>query len=64
MYKWRTKWLGKWTTTRYLATEDDMRKRHPDAIRLDDTLKIVQVPETEAEIVAMGSLHTRLTRRG
>ena len=67
-YKWRTPWAGKWSTTRYYATEEEMMRRHPDAIRLDETRQELQVPDTPEELKAIdsGALHTAATahRRG
>jgi hypothetical protein len=34
---WRTLWLGKWVTTRYLATEEQIRIAHPEAQRIEGT---------------------------
>jgi hypothetical protein len=60
-YKWRTRWAGKWSTTRYWCTEAEMLSRHPDAIRLDHTRQELQVPDSPGEAGDSGTLHTRLT---
>ncbi|MBC7392342.1 MAG: hypothetical protein H7340_03335 [Variovorax sp.] len=48
-YYWKTLWNGKMSTTRHLATEDDIRKKHPEAVRVEGSLVVRQLPETEAE---------------
>ena len=52
LWRWRVKWVGKWTTTRFDATEEQIRAQHPDAIRVDGTRKLRQVPETNEEVMA------------
>ena len=49
VYLWRTQWCGKWGTTRYLCTEEHIRKEHPEAIRIDSSRQVRQVPETPEE---------------
>jgi hypothetical protein len=48
-YRWKINWLGRWTTTRYQTTEAQIRVEHPEAIRVEGTLKLRQVPETDEE---------------
>lgn len=52
LYRWRTLWLGKWSTTRYATTEEEIRKVHPDAKRLDHTREVRLVPETMEDYAA------------
>lgn len=50
-YRWKVKdRLGKWYTTRHEATEEEIRKQHPEAIRVDYTKVTREVPETVAEM--------------
>jgi hypothetical protein len=49
LFRWRVQWLGKWVTTRYDATEDDIRKQHPEAVRIDSTRVVRQVPTNGPE---------------
>lgn len=48
-YLWLTRWAGKMTKTRHHATEEEIRKLHPEAVRVEGTLIIREVPETENE---------------
>lgn len=49
-YRWKVKdRLGKWYTTRHDASEEQIRKQHPEAVRLDHTKVTRQIPETVAE---------------
>ena len=49
-WRWRIRWGGRWTTTRSAYTEVEVRREHPEAVRIDNTRVDVQLPETEAEI--------------
>lgn len=49
VYAWRVLWIGKWHTTRFKCSEAFIRETHPEAIRLDSTREVRQIPETEAE---------------
>lgn len=50
-YRWQVKnHLGKWFTTRHEASEEQIRKQHPEAVRLDHTKVTRQIPETAAEM--------------
>lgn len=46
---WRIRWAGRMTTTRVHYTEDEIRVEHPEAVRVDTSRIVVQLPETEAE---------------
>ncbi|VWX63195.1 hypothetical protein VARIO8X_90064 [Burkholderiales bacterium 8X] len=49
MYRWKTLWLGKLSPTRYHTTEEEIRKTHPEAVRIEGTLVVRMVPETDNE---------------
>jgi hypothetical protein len=49
-FKWRIRWAGRWTTTLVPFTEDQVRRQHPEAQRVDGSRVLVNMPETEAEI--------------
>jgi hypothetical protein len=51
-WKWRIQWAGRWTTTRIVMSEGEVRREHPDAKRVEGSRVVVQLPETEAEIQA------------
>ena len=51
-WKWRIRWAGRWTTTRIARTEEVIRREHPEATRVDGTRIQVELPETEAEVMA------------
>lgn len=48
-YRWRVQWMGRWTTTRHHCTEEQIRREHSEAQRLDDTLIVREVAETPQE---------------
>jgi hypothetical protein len=48
-YRWRIQWLGRWTTTRHHASEEDMKIEHPEATPVPGTLIVREVPETAEE---------------
>ena len=45
-YQWRIKWAGHWTTMGHHCTEESIRKEHPEAVRIDDSRREVQIAET------------------
>lgn len=49
---WRIRWAGRTTTTRVHFTEAEIRAQHPDAVRVDGSRILVDLPETEAERAA------------
>jgi hypothetical protein len=51
-YLWRIRWAGRLTTTRVHFTEEEIRREHPEAVRVDESRVEVDLPETEAEISA------------
>lgn len=32
--KWRFKWAGRWTTTHMARTEEDIKREHPETVRI------------------------------
>ncbi len=51
-WKWRIKWAGRWTTTRIARTEEDIKREHPEATRIEGSGVLVELPENEEEIAA------------
>jgi hypothetical protein len=51
-WRWRIKWGGRWTSTRIAFTEDQIRREHPEAEKVEGSRVVVNLPETEAEIQA------------
>lgn len=49
-YRWLTRWAGKMSPTRYHCTEEQIRKSHPEAVRIEGTLIVRQVAETVDEL--------------
>lgn len=48
-YRWMTKWNGKMSPTRYHCTEEQIRKSHPEAVRIEGSLVVQEIPETDEE---------------
>lgn len=54
-HRWRVQdGRGRWYTTRWNATEADIRRQHPEAVALAHTRTERQVPETADELWARG----------
>ncbi len=51
VFYWRIQWAGRWMLTTRRFTERDIRKEHPEAIRIDDSRQTVLTPETYQERV-------------
>jgi hypothetical protein len=51
-WRWGIRWAGRWTTTQIHRTEEDIRREHPEAQKIEASRITVQLPETEAEIDA------------
>lgn len=51
-WKWRIHWGGRIVVTRVHFTEDEIRARYPEAVRVDDSRIEVLLPETPAELEA------------
>lgn len=49
---WRIRWAGRMTTTRAHFTEEEVRKEHPEAVRVEGSRIVVEMPETQAELDA------------
>jgi hypothetical protein len=54
-YRWRTLWQGKRITTRYLATEADIKVAHPEAQRFEGSGEACTVVETDNEVRAVST---------
>jgi hypothetical protein len=48
-YQWRTKWAGRTSTTKLYYTEEEIKREHPEAIRVDANWREFEEPETEEE---------------
>lgn len=48
-WRWRIQWAGRWGNTRAHFTEDEIRARHPEAVRIQGSRILVQLPQTQAE---------------
>ena len=57
-HRWRVLWAGRWKTTSYHCTEDEIRTEHPEAERVEGTLRVLELPETDVEIAAQAHAHT------
>jgi hypothetical protein len=49
VYFWRIQWAGRWMLTTRRFTERDIRREHPEAIRVDESHQTVFTPETQQE---------------
>ncbi len=49
-YLWRYKWGGRMVTSSVKVTEEQFRKEHPEAVRLDETREEVAVMDQPCEI--------------
>lgn len=49
---WRIRWAGRRTTTRAHFTEAEIRREHPDAVRVDGSRIVVGLPDTPDELDA------------
>jgi len=48
-YRRMTLWNGKMSRTRYHCTAEEIRKNHPEAVRVEGSLRVMEIPETEEE---------------
>ena len=48
-YRWLTKWNGKMTPSQHHCTEESIRKQHPEAVRIEGTLIVREIPESDEE---------------
>lgn len=49
-YSWMILWCGKWKRTRYTCSEESIRKEHPEAKKIEGTMVIRQIAETDDEL--------------
>lgn len=49
VWQWRTLWIGKMIKTRYKCTEEFIRHRHPEAVRVEGTMEVRWIPEHSEE---------------
>ena len=45
-YRWRILWSGHWATTGHHCTEEQIRKEHPEAVRIDASRRELLVADT------------------
>ena len=50
LWDWRIQWKGKWTTTTEGVTEAEIRRKHPEAIRVLGSRCIRQKAETSEDL--------------
>lgn len=48
-WRWRTLWAGRMVAGKVHYTADEIKARHPEAQPVPGSMKVVDVPETEAE---------------
>ncbi len=49
-YQWRVQnHIGRWITTRYHCSESRIREQHPEAVAVDGSLIVREIPDTEQE---------------
>jgi hypothetical protein len=48
-YRWRILWVGRWVTTGHHCTEEQIRKEHPEAVRIEGSRRELEVAETSDE---------------
>jgi hypothetical protein len=63
-WRWKIRWGGRCTTTRIAYTEADIRREHPEAVRIDSTRIEVELPGTEVEIQALQRPSQRSATQG
>jgi hypothetical protein len=61
-WKWRIRWGGRMTTTRIHYTEAEIRRKHPEAVRVDGSRIVVELPDTEEERAAAMRLHGKMPK--
>jgi len=45
-YQWRIMWLGHWATIGHHCTEEQIRKEHPEAVRIEESRRELRVADT------------------
>jgi hypothetical protein len=59
LWRWRVRGLnGRQHVTRYAMTEAEALQRDPEAVRVEGTLEIREVPENAAEVARLMPGHT------
>lgn len=48
-YLWRYRWAGRSVTSSFHMTEEEVRKAHPEAVKVPGSMKVFEVLETEEE---------------
>jgi hypothetical protein len=51
-WKWRIRWGGRWSTWDLYRTEAEIRREHPEAIKVEGTMRIRESAETPEELEA------------
>ena len=49
VFYWQIQWAGRWMLTRRRFSEVEIRKEHPEAIRVDDSRVTICTPEAPQE---------------
>jgi hypothetical protein len=52
-YQWRINWCGRWTQTRHHCSEEQIRREHPEAIRIDCSRREQRIADTQEEAQRM-----------
>ena len=69
-YRWRKLWLGKWITTSYHATEEEMKSLNPEAVPVEGTREVLLVPSTideaarQSRAISAGGLYRGFDDKG
>jgi hypothetical protein len=48
-YRWKRLWNGNMSATRHHCTEVEIRKNNPEAVRIEGTLILREIPESADE---------------
>jgi hypothetical protein len=56
---WRHKWAGKMIDGKLYYTAEEIKPQHPEATPILGSMKLFEVPETEAELNAILDLQRR-----
>jgi hypothetical protein len=51
-WKWRIRWAGRSTTTRVAFTEAEIRREHPEAVKVEGSRVLVNLPDNDTEVRA------------
>lgn len=46
---WRIQWAGRWCNSRHQCTEEQIRKEHPEATRIEGSRRIQSLPDSQEE---------------